>query len=682
MIATGLSNAAPAVEVGDLDGDGYSDVVADFPVARGYEPMELGRIALARGSPVGPRLVLDAPVEEQTTPIYAVSQRPWFFRAGDIDGDDVDDLGVAYQNPRNPFTTVYLGAPGGLTSSQLMSDRFLWWSWNLDTYDRTSNHRAELCTTAMDRTGDGIADLYGFYSYTFYWMFSPDPAITRSGYLWFRADSPGVPTYGMAPSGCATSGDVDTDGVADEMNQQGIPGDFDGDGRDDELYRGSDSDALGWNPHPRLESFHDIFLNSGFGAAQAGTFHSTGDVDGDGTSDLILELPGAAGFTVFLSDATGPLPDTHRLRLETMLEGSLGTGAGFALLGDLDGDGASEILRVAPPEREIVPSRRSPAARPLPERLLHSTSDAAVVAAGDLDGDGANDLVEVSASRQVTLHRLGLPSSIAPSPWMTLASAQRIHAGGDLNHDGLADLVREEGGQLTLFYGVRGATPVAGPSFAARASGPISRVVAAGDVDGDGTGDLLVDSGVHVVLSVGAVPPTILLEAASDESIVAAGDMDGDGRADLLVHSAAEFRFFPGQTGGLRELTAARRAQAHEAVVPLGDVTGDRLTDVGVVFQTFRTSPPGTAFIPHIVIVPGSAAGPDHERGLRWDGDGLAFLPASGPAGAGDWNGDGVIDVVVSTELYDRGVRRIATAPEVSFVAAPPRRPPFSLRTR
>ena len=133
-----------------------------------------------------------------------------------------------------------------------------------------------------------------------------------------------------------------------------------------------------------------------------------------------------------------------------------------------------------------------------------------VAAAGDIDGDGHPDFVVgapvVSTAKldaRAHVYRGGpggVLAGVAPIELDADGSpgfASEVEGGGDIDGDGLADVIVASSSSVTLFRGGAGA----GLSVTAAGQGVNPRHVGvAGDLDGDGAADLLVGDGVGVEL--------------------------------------------------------------------------------------------------------------------------------------------------------------------------------------
>lgn len=236
---------------------------------------------------------------------------------------------------------------------------------------------------------------------------------------------------------------------------------------------------------------------------------AAGDVDGDGVPDVAVAGANGDGRLVVVSGARiaaaapgdgvdigdGPLVDL-------VWPEALGEIRRVTPLGDVNGDGRSDLAVAAVPRGHVAPVVRilwggALSAAGLPELTVAQTGtegEAEAAALGDLDGDG---LAEVA----VRLHTSGTADDrgerlavvpgrdVPPSgaldvgPYLLTESAGSWLTACDLDADGLPELVTGAG----IWSGADLLTPGAQP--AARGTG---RSVCLGDLDGDGTSELAV----------------------------------------------------------------------------------------------------------------------------------------------------------------------------------------------
>jgi hypothetical protein len=161
-------------------------------------------------------------------------------------------------------------------------------------------------------------------------------------------------------------------------------------------------------------------------------------------------------------------------RVQSMRDGALGTAT-------------------SPVWELVVPARSAPV-------------ESANGALSDFDGDGRGDVavvvfdaheghahlvVHLGASSAPSLEA-HFPDSLAPDPSFDSASYD-VAAAGDVNGDGVGDLVVGADVAVHVFYGVAGAPPSLGVTFPLgldTSAQRTVRVTPAGDVDGDGYGDI------------------------------------------------------------------------------------------------------------------------------------------------------------------------------------------------
>jgi hypothetical protein len=185
------------------------------------------------------------------------------------------------------------------------------------------------------------------------------------------------------------------------------------------------------------------------------------------------------------------------------------------------------------------------------------------VAAADVNGDGHADIIVapdtgggpevkvISGKNQALLYDfLAFPG--------TFAGGVRV-AGGDVNHDGKADIIAGKGpgsdAAVEVFSGATSALLAQWNAFAGFGGGVY---VSAGDVNGDGFADIVVGAGAgggpDVRVYSGANPAITLRDFFAYASNftggvrVAVADVDGDGFADIITapgaSGAADLRVF------------------------------------------------------------------------------------------------------------------------------------------
>jgi hypothetical protein len=248
-------------------------------------------------------------------------------------------------------------------------------------------------------------------------------------------------------------------------------------------------------------------------------------------------------------------------------------------------------------------------------------------------GDGASELVWEGTAPASGMRLTGLASALSferPSGW-------RIAGHDDFDGDGRADLLWESGaGELAM--SARATLGAGAPATLAPLGtlGPDEAVIGTGDLDGDGLADLLVQDDASGSRSVwlsnaGAAPDVAALAGVSPaDSLAATGDFDGDGRTDLLWRAADGTLAIHFMAGAVSYGTLALAAGAAPEALATGDFDADGDDDlvrrdasgtVGVLLMGGRQQPVGS-----------SAA---VDAGAGWQ-----------VAGSGDFDGDGAADLV------------------------------------
>lgn len=353
-----------------------------------------------------------------------------------------------------------------------------------------------------------------------------------------------------------------------------------------------------------------------------------GDVNGDGKHDFAVSAPyndaggTNAGRAYVYSGATGGL-------LYTVTGDTPNGELGLAMdaVGDIDGDGVSEIAFGAPFAATgsgqgyvLVVSGATGTTLFRYATAGLSYAGYGVGAAGDLTGDGVRDVLvgvpgltppggPAGAGRVFILS--GATGTVAAVLDGTVAGAT-LGAGlstlGDLNADGVPDFavgsLNEPGGRIRIHSGADGSLLV--PPIGVPNGGTLGQywLFSPGDMDADGIPDLFAadinnstggaDRGQAYIFSgaTGATIRTFSGEAPNDQFGMgrAIGDVTGDGVPDFVLAAwlrsegaagSGKMYVVNGATGAtLRSLVSLIPGETLGFdVIGLGDVTGDGLVD-------------------------------------------------------------------------------------------------------
>lgn len=332
----GLAQAA-----GDVNGDGYDDVVVGHPSYSNGQ-LEEGRAALYLGSPAGLSLTPAWNVESNQAGAALGSSTA---AAGDVNGDGFDDVvvGVRYYSggePREGRALVYLGTPAGLAPTPV---------WSAEGNQRSSMFCEGV--SAGDVNGDGFDDLlvgapnFGHGEVeegaAFLYLGSPlGPSVAPS---WVAEGNQERAWFGWTLSSADVNGDGFDDVIVGAPAYKSSPGLQRGEGRAT-LYLGS---AAGLSASPAWA------MNGSAQGDYFGCVAGQGDVDGDGFDDVLI---GANSFDnverdegracLYYGSARGLSSRPGWCFESNQDHASLGFP--LARTGDLNGDGLAEILVTAP----------------------------------------------------------------------------------------------------------------------------------------------------------------------------------------------------------------------------------------------------------------------------------------------------------------------------------------------
>jgi hypothetical protein len=674
-----------AATAGDVNGDGYSDVIVGAP---GYDNGQAGegRVYVYHGGPSGPATIESWRAEADLVVAYmgkAVAT------AGDVNGDGYDDVIVGAPNYSNGeggegAAFLWLGGAAGLGPDGTPA--------NADWSAESNNFGAEFgasVAAAGDVNGNGRDDVVigcprcssgsseEGRAYVFLGVASGLAVLP----VWTAESNQADAHFGESVS---SAGDVNADGYADLVI--GASGYDNGSSNEGMAFVwhggasfGSGADGTPANANWWAEADQASAI---LGRSVAGA----GDVNGDGYADVLIGVPGYDG------------SDSNEGRALLFY----GSGGGLGVIGSpLNADWIAE---------------------PDVANMLLGTY---VATAGDVDGDGYADVIVGADSWEngevfegAAFVWTGGPSGPGPTGTPSNAVWKRegneesarygysVATAGDVNGDGYgdiivgapnADVLTTNDGKAEIFRG-SAAGLAAAPGWSSEGNLAFSRfgrsVAMAGDVNGDGFTDVVVgaplydagqtNEGRAFVFVGGPSGPGPLANwtAESDQaeaqlgaSVAPAGDVNGDGYADVLVgapfyekgpaNEGGAFVWFGGPSDILNPsglgpdgtplnadgsfTSGAGGAALGSAVASAGDVNRDGFGDVILGAPTYAggTSGQGAAYV-----LLGSAAGPGGATWIVEGGQVGAHLGAS-VAGAGDVNGDGHSDVIVGAPLWD-----------------------------
>ncbi|MFG0318391.1 MAG: integrin alpha [Planctomycetota bacterium JB042] len=707
---------------GDVNGDGFSDVIVGAPRAEQGTTREGLAYVFHGGASMSPTPSATLEANDDFANFgFSVST------AGDVDADGFSDVIVGAPNYNagqvdEGFAAIHHGSSGGVATTA---------EWTKDS-NFTNARFGYAVGTAGDVNGDGFSDVVvgspGFTTgpvdegWAFVYHGSPGTASVAPN--WQDQGNGAGALYGAA---VGTAGDVNGDGYADLAI--GSPG-FDGPGSVQGQVFVHHGSAGGLSTEP--DFLRALFeANPAFGNAVA----TAGDVNGDGFSDVIF---GARTFTngqtnegraqVHYGSPAGP--GTMPVTFDRGDSASRRLGSSVASAGDVNGDGFADWIAGEPTYsngdesegRALVyhggithpnAGTTSTPAWTFESDNAFANLGVSVSTAGDLNGDGYSDVIvgapkatagggQPSGGAIYTF--LGSAAGLSPTPSFVGGSIQSdsdlgysVSVAGDVNGDGFCDIIfgaplRDAGevdeGQAFVYLGSPNAVGLSGvDTWADEGDQAGARfgfsVSSAGDVDGDGFSDVLVGAPGYDVGTVdagrtfyyfGSAAGLSTTPASSHSgnnasgnlgfSVSEAGDFNADGYTDAVVGEpftgggrAHVLRGEPGLSLGFVPVPigstiqgVGAQARLGTSVSDAGDVNADGFADV----IAGAPGTDGSGANGYASIHFGSMSGP---QGSEIDKLLLGTV-ANGLFGravstAGDVNGDGYADVVVGAPEFD-----------------------------
>jgi len=685
---------------GDVNGDGFSDVIIGTPYYGGSNP---GRAYLYLGSSTGlsesPNWSKDG---ESNTDLFGWSVAG----LGDVNGDGFDDIMIgAPQNDGGGLDSgevyVYLGSRTGLPETPD------WYAQGKEASDKFGH----VVASAGDVNGDGYSDsIVGAPE-------SDDAGSDAGMACLYLGSSTGFPStmdwceYGEAADdkygySVASAGDIDDDGY-DDVIVAAIGNDDAGNGSGAvHVYYGTDL-GLGqlplWSASGRMEEDR-------LGACVA----AAGDVNGDGHGQFIVssvyndQSGEDAGIAYLYCHARRPLSFLAR---DWRAYGAYGDyfGDSVASAGDVDRDGFDDVIVGANYNSSngywagcAFLYRGTPnGVQPSPSWTFHGNPNDhvgyRVSPAGDVNGDGfddvligapGNDTVGFDSGRVYVFH--GSANGLTDTPdWHYNGTEAGEFLGGslacagDVNNDGYDDVIvgawnrnydnKSNAGMAYLFLGSpTGLDAVSWSNGGSSANAYFGRdVAAAGDVNGDGYDDWMVSaSGVEYVYvyhgrddNIGSVTKswytTVTISQGFGYRINGAGDVNGDGSDDVIVgaqnhdgqfnNSGRAYLYLGSSNGLMYDAYWTANGESEYAgfgssVAGAGDINDDGVDDIiiGANHHEEYGDDSGKVYIYF-----GSTSGPGLSPDWEEIGKGLDEAFGGAVAGAGDVDGDGRNDIIV-----------------------------------
>ena len=685
---------------GDVNKDGYSDVLVGAPyydagqIDEGVVFVYLGG---AGGLNANPTQILEV---NQSAASFGISVA----MAGDVNGDGYSDVLAGahqYDNGQNNegAAFLYYGNAGGIGGSPVVLEA-----------NQANAMMGYAVSSAGDLNADGFSDvLVGARLYTNGELYEGAVFVYRGGAAGLITANPFKVEANQIDArlghSVATIGDANGDGFSDvlmgayqyKLGQTNEGAAF--------LFFGSTFGEIIGDKRTLIG-----YQKEGqFGWAVAGA----GDVNGDGYSDFII---GARYYTVtkpnegaaflFYGNPTKNFP--IRNAVFTGDQGDAWLGTAVASAGDVNGDGYSDLVIGAYAYDNGQTDEGTALIYHGGGLIGHTTAKSivmdsvaarrfgsAVANAGDINADGFDDViinapgVDPLASGRTSIiygsiEGIKPPWYNAPDKLTTILFGRAVSGAGDVNGDGYADVVignphygnMLNGGEVRIYFGAATGIdtvnfqvlfePLGGTKYGTSVSG-------AGDLNGDNYADIVVGAPKYKVVNdtrgaayvyygsptgVGTVPkvlPGKNSNAGMGTSAAGLGDTNGDGYGDLIVgapttntggvEGGAAWIYYGSATGVDNSTTFFKNDNAYvhfgASVAAAGDVNGDGFNDAVIGLPDHGLSKQGS-----VAVYLGASGGFTEANKRFYPGNWANASLGISVAGAGDVNGDGYSDII------------------------------------
>lgn len=717
-IESGQDNAGIGCSVtsaGDINGDGYSDIVAGAYAFDNGQTNE-GAAFVFYGSSTG--------ISTTAATILEGGQPDANFGfsvggAGDVNQDGFSDVIVgapkySHGESEEGVAFIYYGSASGLSPS----------SATLIERNQPSANLGYSVSTGGDINGDGFSDV--LIGAPFY-----DLGESNEGVVFEHLGSAaGVTnlTFEFTQSNkvdallgfsVACAGDVNGDGFSDM-----VVGSI---GYKNAMASNTTGAALVFHGSAAAGLIYSVTLWANTSANMGFSVAGAGDVNGDGYSDVVVgankfrEDDGAA--FVFHGSSLGV--NASAAATLTLVDADAGVGNSVACAGDVNGDNFSDVIVGASnytngQSKEgaalvfhgSLPGVKTEAASVIESNQANANMGFAVASAGDVNGDGYSDVVtgaytydngNVDEGAAFVFHGSASSSSTTfkITKEMNQADASfgySVSSAGDVNGDGFSDVIvgapffdqgEENEGAAFVFHGSISGLLFPGGSIEGNQKDANMgySVSCAGDMNGDGYSDVIIGAvgydngeakeGAAFVLkgssngvSFGWWQLTLdadQADAAYGNSVAGAGDVNGDGYSDVIVGAllydndqvdeGVAFVYHGSEQGV--SLVPEKMIEADQslgvmgyAVNGAGDINGDGFSDIVVSAVLYTKTQTEEGMIS---VYYGSKNGLIYDSPQTFFGEQLGAGLGSSVSSAGDVNGDGFGDVVIGAYRYFNG---------------------------
>jgi hypothetical protein len=667
---------------GDVNGDGYSDVIIGAYGNNSYS----GRAYVYLGGSVMNN-VADLIMTGDASDNFGLSVSG----AGDVNGDGYSDVlvGAYGYNSLTGRANIFFG---GSSMDNIIDVTF--------NGENTNNYFGLSVSTAGDLNGDGFSDIvigakrYNSFTGKAYVYFGGS-SMDNIADLTITGESSGI-LFGESVS---TAEDVNGDGYCDMIISASSYGG--GNGRAYLYFGGS-----------AMDNSPDVIMSGTTLTNFGNSVSNAGDVNGDGYSDVIIGeklayLSATGRAYIYLGGAAMNNTVDHTLTGEAA---SNYFGASVSGAGDVNGDGYSDVMAGAYGYNGST-GRSSLYMFGMNGNFISELSmsgaailrelGASVSGAGDVNADGYDDLIigaPFSAGGAVTgdayIYYGGTSmDNIADVSFTGEAASNRfghsVSSAGDVNGDGYSDVIigawaySSQKGRAYIYYGGSSMNNTADVVMTGVNSNDYfgMDVSFAGDVNGDSYSDVIIGSeGFSFASNTGRAYifyGGVSMNNAADvimngdsanyffgSSVSSAGDLNGDGYSDVIIgargyrnNTGKAIVFYGGESmNNTSDVTLTGEASDDNfglSVSSAGDVNADGFSDA-IVGAHRASSGSGRAYL----FFGGNVMNTYPDVVMTGELP-LTYTFGSAVSNAGDLNGDGYSDVIIGAQGYNSNTGKV-----------------------